>query len=152
MLKSRLASTTIAIPQVHAVVQLAKAQLDIAAGDLDGVQELLVNAYRLARSSRDMPIIAMVAVGTADLLGSQGDAQRAAVLLGAAEVLRGSPDTGNPDVVRVSELLRTTLSPTDFDSYVAKGTNQTKDEALEMVAAQLGVADEVHPFSVVTSQ
>jgi hypothetical protein len=48
----------------------------------------------------DTPIVALVGVRLAELTRQSGDAALAVRLLGAADVVRGTPDRSDPDVAK----------------------------------------------------
>ncbi len=80
---------------------LASARVD--AGDHETARADLVDAQEAAVRSTDMPVLALVAVGWSVLALADGDLPGAAELLGLADVVRGSADPTDPDVVRVEE-------------------------------------------------
>ncbi|MBB5906904.1 BTAD domain-containing putative transcriptional regulator [Actinoalloteichus hymeniacidonis] len=75
--------------------------LAVATGDLDSAAHNLAEAAGLAAVMPDLPMLAHIAVGMADLHHRRGDPDSAAELLGAAHALRGGPNSGNPDVARL---------------------------------------------------
>ncbi|WP_395110909.1 BTAD domain-containing putative transcriptional regulator [Actinomadura sp. SCN-SB] len=98
----------------------SQGHLDVARGDLDAARDHLTQALSLAATMPDMPMVAVLAVGLAQLLHRQGAATRAAELLGAAHALRGGPDARHPDVRSLTDALRGALGP-GFETAYDKG-------------------------------
>ncbi|RZU54359.1 putative ATPase [Krasilnikovia cinnamomea] len=86
-----------------AILGAVRASLAVARDDPAGAEAALARAYPAAVASRDMPIVAMVAVVAAELADLQGRHADAAALLGAAARLRGAHDRTD---LRVAELTR----------------------------------------------
>ncbi|MEU8245492.1 BTAD domain-containing putative transcriptional regulator [Nonomuraea sp. NPDC048916] len=84
--------------------------LAVAAGDLDTAARRLAEAFDLARTMPDPPMVAQIGVAVADLLLRRRPrrAGAAAEVLGMAAALRGGPDARHPDVVRLTRELRRT--------------------------------------------
>jgi len=80
--------------------------LAVATGDFDTAASYLAEARNLASGMPDIPMLAHVTVGMADLAYRRGDSHQAAELLGVANALRGGPNSDNPDVARLTGLLR----------------------------------------------
>ncbi|GAB4051806.1 AfsR/SARP family transcriptional regulator [Catellatospora paridis] len=102
---AQLSDAVMASPQFRALIMTAKAHLAVATGDLQEATACLVEAYAGALTVKDMPVVARVGVGVADVWRARGDRTRAALVLGAVEALRGSPDLASPDVVRLTAWL-----------------------------------------------
>ncbi|MFD6952983.1 hypothetical protein A6A08_22740 [Nocardiopsis sp. TSRI0078] len=84
----------------------------------------------LADAMPDMPMIAQVAVGTADLLLRREEPERAARVLGTAHALRGGPNPRHPDVDRLLRDLRAHRAAYDRASRLAA------EEALATIRAE----------------
>ncbi|MEO6087951.1 MAG: BTAD domain-containing putative transcriptional regulator [Umezawaea sp.] len=84
-----------------AIVSSVRASLCVRQGDVEGAEAALARAYRAALRSRDLPIMALVAVNGAELAGLRGRHRDVALLLGAAARLRGTHDLSDP---RIQEL------------------------------------------------
>ncbi|RKT55085.1 BTAD domain-containing putative transcriptional regulator [Saccharothrix australiensis] len=121
------------VPQFAALTRCALVHLAVDRGDPAG--EHLRRAVAEALSSKDMPVVARVAVAAAAARAREGDAVGAARLLGAAERLRGVPDARQPDVVRLVGRLRADLGAAAFDLAYASGVALGRDEALAAVEA-----------------
>jgi predicted ATPase len=120
-----------------ALLRLGQGQLAVAGGDLDAAGSHLLEAFTLASSMPDMPMVAQVAVGVAELALRRGAAEDAAFVLGAAHALRGAPATGNSDVRRVSNELRTTLDPRAYQAAYDRGRRLGRDDARTAIAGRL---------------
>ncbi|WP_027946627.1 ATP-binding protein [Amycolatopsis taiwanensis] len=121
-----------------ALLRLGQGHLALASNDLDAAGPRLREAFGLASSLPDMPMVAQVAVGVAELTLRRGAAGDAATVLGAAHALRNAAATGQLDVRRLSQELRTTLGPTAYRDAYDQGRHLDRDAALAAVAGQLG--------------
>jgi tetratricopeptide (TPR) repeat protein len=96
----------------------SQGHLALAQGDLALAKEALNRSLSAAITMPDMPMIATIAVGMAQLLHHQDEPRRAAELLGAAHALRDGPDTRHPDVQNLTQALQTALgTPAYRDAY-----------------------------------
>ncbi|MCA6091883.1 AfsR/SARP family transcriptional regulator [Streptomyces sp. SCA3-4] len=100
--------------QGQALVGAVRGALCLELGDGPGAEEALGRAYAAAVDSRDMPIVATVAVGVAGLAALHGRHSEAAVLLGAAARLRGAHDRTDPQTRTLSSRSRTALGDERF--------------------------------------
>ncbi len=62
-----------------------------------------------------------------------GDHSAAALVLGAAEQLRGAPDVLNPDLVVLGPLLRKAMGDAAYDAAHAKGRGLDRASAIDQV-------------------
>ena len=144
--ESRLGGSTLLVPQLEAMVHVARVHLDLVEGRPEDVPRLLATSYRLARASRDAPIAARVAVAAAHWSAFQGDAAGAAELVGVGDALRGAPDAGEPDVAALSAGCAAVLGDDGFRAAVRRGAGLGHGQALARLADVLAIADEEHPF------
>jgi hypothetical protein len=84
-------------------------------------KDALDRSLSAAITMPDMPMIATIAVGMAQLLHRQGNPHQAAELLGAAHALRDGPDTRHPDVQNLIQALRTALGAPAYQDAYEKG-------------------------------
>jgi hypothetical protein len=89
---------TYGIPQRQAYLALLRAQVELAAGDPAKARALLRPAAELALTSRDGPVVGMVAEVAAQLAHAEGDASAVVDLLASAAARRGTLDYGAPEV------------------------------------------------------
>ncbi|HEX8346377.1 MAG TPA: BTAD domain-containing putative transcriptional regulator [Actinoplanes sp.] len=102
----------------QAVVRSVRAALLLKEGDGPGAEAMLVQAYAAAVRSRDMPLLAMVAVHAAGLAESYGRHRDVALLLGAAARLRGTHDRTDRQVQSMAGRSRAALGEDAFaDAY-----------------------------------
>ncbi|MFR9798744.1 BTAD domain-containing putative transcriptional regulator [Streptomyces sp. MS06] len=94
---------------LHAVLDAALAHQALAEGDPQRAAHHTKKSFHLASSIPDMPVVALATVAAARLTLHHGDPTTAATLLGAADALRGAPDTHNPDVKRLLTDITATL-------------------------------------------
>ena len=111
--------------QFHAMIRSTLALIEAAAGNLTAAHDLHLSAVELAAESRDAPVLAQVLVGAADQAMRTGDPERAAMLLGAADTVRGAPDRSMPDTERVTALARAALGDAGFQQAYRSGDTVT---------------------------
>lgn len=119
--------------QGQAVIGALRGALCLALGDDPGAEEALDRAYAMAVGSRDMPVVAMVAVPVAGLAALRGRFADAAVLLGAAARLRGAHDPTNPQVSGLSGRGRAELGAERFATAYESGWRLDTAAALARV-------------------
>ena len=90
---------TFGMPQRQAYLAMLRAQVELAAGEPAKARVLLQAAAEPAVTSRDGPVLGMVAEVAAQLAHAEGDDAAAVELLAAAVVRRGTLDHGSPEVV-----------------------------------------------------
>ncbi|SCG72209.1 BTAD domain-containing putative transcriptional regulator [Micromonospora humi] len=115
--------TDIAFPHHHvrAVAGATRAALRLELGDPAGARQALEQAYAAALSSRDLPVLSLVAVETAALAAANGRHHEAAVLLGAASRLRGTHDRTDGRVRELARRSRGALGEAPFDEAYGRG-------------------------------
>ncbi|MFC4377745.1 BTAD domain-containing putative transcriptional regulator [Nocardia halotolerans] len=96
----------VADPPARALYAAGAGYLAAATGDLTAAERHLGEARDIAVALPDMPMLAHVAVGLADLAHRRGEPDRASEILGVAHALRGGPNSANPDVARLADALR----------------------------------------------
>ncbi|MBT2211131.1 BTAD domain-containing putative transcriptional regulator [Actinomadura sp. NEAU-AAG7] len=118
-------------PQFRAMLLSSRAQLDIALGAVEEARARLDEAVRIAVQSQDYPILSYVLGGHAELCRALGDAERAAVLLGAADGLRGTRDLSQPDVLAIEAAVREALGEPAFTAANERGRSWTFTDIVE---------------------
>jgi hypothetical protein len=104
----------------------------VRAGDQIQAEHDLTKAYPFARETNDMPIVALVGVGTAGLAMLLGRTRDAAYMLGAAARLRGGDDFSEPTVAYLVGALEPELGGTFTQAY-GEGKSLSIDAALELL-------------------
>ncbi|GAB1640520.1 AfsR/SARP family transcriptional regulator [Krasilnikovia sp. MM14-A1259] len=112
-----------------AILGAVRASLAIARADPAGAERALATAYAAAVASRDMPIVAMVAVVAAELADALGRHRDAAALLGAAARLRGAHDHTDVRVAGLTGRGRAVLGEQAFTAAYAGGWSLEPAEA-----------------------
>jgi predicted ATPase/DNA-binding SARP family transcriptional activator len=118
------------VPQFRALARGTLGLIEAAAGDLELAREHHTAGMLLAAESQDSPVIAQMLVGVADLALHEGDPERAAYLLGAADAVRGSRDRSVPDVERITADARAALGDAGFEAAYHRGDGVTAATAL----------------------
>ncbi|WP_280462149.1 BTAD domain-containing putative transcriptional regulator [Nocardia carnea] len=93
-------------PPERALYAAGAGYLAAATGDFAAAAHYLREARDIAVGLPDMPMLAHVAVGMADVAHRRGEHEYASEILGVAHALRGGPNSGNPDVARLAHTLR----------------------------------------------
>jgi predicted ATPase/DNA-binding SARP family transcriptional activator len=117
-----------------ALLRLGQGKLALARSDLCTAEQALRDAFVLASSMPDLPMVAQVAVGLAGLTLRRGRARQAAVLLGAAHALRGAPAAVDPDVAELSGELRGALGAPAYQASYEHGRGLGPAGALAAIA------------------
>ncbi|MEU7902250.1 BTAD domain-containing putative transcriptional regulator [Actinoplanes sp. NPDC049118] len=117
-------------PQFRALTRSAQALVEGAAGDLAAAHALHLSAVELAVESMDSPVIGHVLVGIADYALRDGEPVRAAMLLGAADAVRGSVDRSVPDTDRIQSAARAALGEAGYEEAYRSGGAVTPATAL----------------------
>ncbi|WP_249997688.1 BTAD domain-containing putative transcriptional regulator [Actinoplanes sp. M2I2] len=117
------------VPQFQAMALHTQGLISAATGDLDTARVKHLAAVRMATGSRDSPVVALTLVGAADLVLREGDAGRAAFLLGAADEVRGYRDRSVPDVARITAEARATLGDAGFEQAYRRAAGTTVADA-----------------------
>lgn len=84
-----------------------------------------------------LPFVATVGVAVAELALRCDEPERAAVLLGAADALRGGGDDGDPDVARLRVELTSLLGARAFAEARRRGRGLDPEAALAAIERQL---------------
>ena len=124
--------------QIRAVAATGLGYLAGAAGDLDAARDWHAQALAAARFTADSPVIAGALAGLADLALREGDAERAAELLGASYAIRGSTDRSVPDEERVADAARSVLGDARYGRAYQRGQRVTLDTLPELVPVTPG--------------
>jgi predicted ATPase/DNA-binding SARP family transcriptional activator len=127
------------LPEVHpiqshglAMTLTTMAKIDLESGDSASARRRLVDAYAHAIKTKDMPILASVAVGVAMLAASTGQLPLTAEILGAAAQLRGADDATQFDIIALHDQLGGVLTGPYADAY-ATGKLLQRGDAIARV-------------------
>ncbi|GAA1626589.1 BTAD domain-containing putative transcriptional regulator [Actinoplanes couchii] len=123
-------------PQFRSMAHSTAALIEGAAGDLVSARREHRTAIRIAMDSQDSPVIAQVLAGIGDLALREGDPERAAFLLGAADAVRGSRDR----TVEQAEVTRAgahaALGDAGFDEAYRKGGGISVVDVIEVAGLE----------------
>ena len=114
----------------RALAGAVRARLCLRRGDAEGAGAALGRAYAAAVSSRDLPVLATVAVTGAEWAVARGAYREAAVRLGAAARLRGVEDRSDPQVLAVTARARAALGEDAFAMAYGEGRGLDGAEAV----------------------
>jgi ATP/maltotriose-dependent transcriptional regulator MalT len=124
--------------QLQAMLDTAAGLIALAAGDLPAGRDKLTTAVTTAVGSKDRPVLAAVLIGVADLASQDGDADRAARLLGASIMVRGIQDRSAPDFPRVARAARAALGAVAYDDAFEAGQSSTLESVLALAGLGQG--------------
>ena len=117
-------------------------------GDLGAAREHYRVAYRDVRRARHPRSLALVADGLAAVALAEGDAVRAAMLLGAAQQIRDAEGGGTAsmasDVPATRAAAVAILGDDVFAAAVARGMAVAGDDPEGLIVAEIGDVDRVH--------
>lgn len=122
-------------PQAVALLLVAAADVELSDGEVEVALELAADAVRGAVEAQDLQVVAQTAVLSAALARARSQPARAAEILGAADVLRGSPDPTHPDVIALERDLPVELGPPEFARLREQGRTLDRDAALALIIA-----------------
>ncbi|MFD4898814.1 BTAD domain-containing putative transcriptional regulator [Streptomyces sp. NPDC058411] len=114
----------------QALIAAVRGSLCLGLGDGPGAEEALLRAYAAALGSRDLPVVATVAVTVAGLAALYGRHRDAALVLGAAARLRGAHDRTDPQIRALSRRARTALGDEGFAEAYGAGRDLDAAAAL----------------------
>jgi hypothetical protein len=130
---ARCVETTALPAQIGAMVQTARAYVDISDGELTEAADRLADAALTGVEFKDMPVLGGALDAGASLALARGDPRTAARLLGMAEAVRGMPDLGNPETVRVAVQARAALGEAEYTRLYTASRDMPRD----IVAAEV---------------
>jgi predicted ATPase len=116
---------------LEAMVATTGTLIAIADKDMRGAREQAARAYRAAVAAQDMPLLALASGAVAELAFTLGQHERAAELLGARTVVRGSDDPTDPTALKLPPLLRAALGTGRYETLYASGRALARPEAIE---------------------
>jgi ATP/maltotriose-dependent transcriptional regulator MalT len=116
-----------------AITQTMTGDAAMRDGDLVAARRLLTESFATAVATTDMPIVASVGVGVADLTAREGDFAGAARRLAAAAALRGAEDATAMDVSRLRRRLIDELGEEGFAQAYDAGRALHRDAALALL-------------------
>ncbi|HVV21074.1 MAG TPA: BTAD domain-containing putative transcriptional regulator [Pseudonocardiaceae bacterium] len=122
-------------PNPRTALQMAKASISLAAGDLREARMLLATALDTAWPRSDMSSVAGIGERIAVLVSRRGEDQRAAELLGAAAGIRGMLDQGEPNVRELVGMLRERIGEDGYRSAFDRGFGYERETAIEHLRA-----------------
>ncbi|MDG4799305.1 BTAD domain-containing putative transcriptional regulator [Micromonospora sp. WMMD980] len=120
-------------PQFRGLLQAAMGHLALARGDVPEARVCLTEATDRALVARDMPVVAIIAVGWVAVAEAEGRYERAAEMLGTSDSLRGWPDRSDADAQRLAERLREKLGDDGYAAAYARGHGLSRADALASV-------------------
>ena len=117
----------------RSLVLVALGRIAVAEGDATAARGHFSDAATTERAAMRFPLAgAVTAVAAAGLALLEDDPRRAAVLLGAAEALRGGSLDG-PDASGAAATARAALGDQEYAAAVAEGARLSREDAIEGV-------------------
>jgi len=115
------------------MIMVMSAVFALRSGDVAGARRWLADAFPIALTTTDMPIVANVGVTGAKVEAVDGDPAIAARMLGAASVLRGAEDPTAVNIKRLMAELTEVLGADGFAAAYAAGRALTREEAIALL-------------------
>jgi predicted ATPase/DNA-binding SARP family transcriptional activator len=131
----------------RAIVMSGLALFDIDARELGRARVELDEAYAVALTTHDMPVVASVGVAIAALGAAAGDHAVAAEILGAAASLRGARDETDLEISRLARRLRKRLGAAPFDECFGRGEAMSHEDAQKRLDPATLVVEPSRPRS-----
>jgi predicted ATPase/DNA-binding SARP family transcriptional activator len=119
----------------RAEILVALGKVATAEGDAAAARDRHRQAL-LAAGHGGFMVAADMAEGLADVALLEGDAEQAALLLGAGAVLRGASVPGDPDIARVAAAATTHLGEAAYQRAYQRGAAMTYEQALAVLGAR----------------
>ncbi|RKT54980.1 putative ATPase [Saccharothrix australiensis] len=121
--------------EVRALVRVSLARVALAAGDVAGARAHCDAALDSSVEWGNPMVLTRVADARSAVALAEGDAARAALLLGAAAGLRGTAAEGDPDVLAVRRGAREVLGAAVFEAEAARGAALGREGTLSALRA-----------------
>ena len=126
---SEMASITAMARELYAMALSGLALTEVGLNNAAEAERLAVQILEVARSSNDrMSMLAAASVFAAAAV-DQGDADRAAYLVGLGDSMRGIPDQGNPDMRDIVSASRAQIGDAAFDAAYQRAFGMSFDDA-----------------------
>ncbi|WP_232661018.1 BTAD domain-containing putative transcriptional regulator [Pseudonocardia sp. TRM90224] len=122
--------------EIRARIHLGLSALALTAGNRTAAEEQLRGAVASAMRTSNLHVVALVAEATAGVALLDGDAERAATLLGTGHALRGIPIAGDPDRARLLDECTSRLGATRCAVAYARGSSLSRTQALTSVGVE----------------
>jgi tetratricopeptide (TPR) repeat protein len=143
-----LTGLTRSIGHWNAVYESTSAAIDLAEGRVEPAREALRRGFEAMSELPDLPVIAMVADGSAQLAMRAGDGACAARLIGVGTALRGAPDLGNPELAELAVTIKATIGEPAYTAAYQLGAGLGREDALTELRTILGSTQDVDPAPV----
>ncbi|MEJ3652069.1 BTAD domain-containing putative transcriptional regulator [Actinomycetes bacterium KLBMP 9759] len=122
--------------EIRARIHLGLSALAVGAGNRPEAEHELHNAVACAIATSNLHVVALVAEATAGVALLDGDAERAATLLGTGHALRGIPVAGDPDRARLLDACTARLGEARCAAAYARGSSLTRAQALTSIEVE----------------
>ncbi|MFQ6330897.1 BTAD domain-containing putative transcriptional regulator [Nocardia sp. CWNU-33] len=121
--------------ETRARILIGSGWVAAAHGDVAQARSAHLVGLAAAMASGNLPVAAGAVEGLADTCLLAGDAERAALLLGAGAALRGAPPSGDRDVARVVAEAERLLGPKQYLDARQRGSALARHEVLQLAGA-----------------
>ncbi|GAB6900096.1 BTAD domain-containing putative transcriptional regulator [Kineosporia succinea] len=135
---ARMFTSPQVIPQLRSTLLGELAVYELADDLREPARRHLVESVAEAVRSGDMPVLARVMLWQAQYLAVVGDFTGAAEILGAASVVRGHNSLLEPDIARVTQLVRDGIEPVRFTKVFDDAAALPRPEAVELAETVAG--------------
>ncbi|WP_344946913.1 AfsR/SARP family transcriptional regulator [Actinomadura miaoliensis] len=115
---------------LRALVLTSRAFLDLTRGDAERARSRLEKALREGVEAFDHMAVAAALVAMAHVALADDDPERAAVLIGTADALRGMPDLSFPESLAVERAARAALGDAAYTAAYRRGRERTFGDVL----------------------
>ena len=123
--------------QFYSLLLTSRGHAAVESRELDQAHDWYQRALEAAVRTRDRPVISRAVELLAAVALAEGDAERAAYLLGQAAALRGVGDEADPDVLRVRTAARAALGDEGFALAYERGTAWRREDLVEALMAEV---------------
>ncbi|MET9343864.1 BTAD domain-containing putative transcriptional regulator [Nonomuraea sp. NPDC003804] len=116
------------LPQQVSWARTSYGRALLEAGDPQGAREQLRLAVETFGAAPDLPILAAALAGFAQVALADGDAERAAVLLGGASAVHGGVGGGGAEMATTAADTRAALGDAAFEAAFGRGGRMSRDQ------------------------
>jgi hypothetical protein len=121
------------VREMRVIVLVGLGRVAEARGDAAGARSRHREALAVTLAEGDLRAASAVAEGLAGVALIEGDGERAALLLGAGTVLRGTSVAGDPDVARVADGSRELIGEAPHEQAFERGAAMEREDVIALL-------------------